>query len=178
MSPAAPSRHGGRVVIGLPPPTSTRPVRPPLPIVLTTLCLYLGAMMARRFARSFGSLAAIFEFIRDYLASQGLDEHHACDLDLVVEELYTNMVKYGGDTVADVAMELDWRAPTIIVRLRDFDVDAFDPRQAPEVDPNRPIEQRRSGGLGIHFVRQIADRIDYKQPDRRSTITVTKRLTS
>ena len=132
-------------------------------------------MMERRFARDVGSLAAIFEFIREFLAAHGIDERHAWDLDLVVEELFTNLVKYGRGREA-ISIELDRRDLDAIVRLRDFDVDAFDPRLAPEVDQGRPLEERRSGGLGIHFVRQIADHIDYEYRERRSTITVTKRL--
>ena len=54
----------------------------------------------------------------------------------------------------------------------------FDPNGAPEVDPATPILQRRAGGHGIHLVRRIADRIDYRRDARTNTITVTKRLPS
>ena len=44
------------------------------------------------------------------------------------------------------------------------------------MDIHQPIEQRRRGGLGLHFVREIADRLEYDWTDRVSTITVTKRI--
>ena len=77
----------------------------------------------------------------------------------------------------DIAIALEWKAPTLTIRLRDFDVEPFDPTQAPAVDITRPISERRAGGLGLHLIRQIADRIEYAYQDRNSTITVTKRLT-
>ena len=66
----------------------------------------------------------------------------------------------------------------LAIRLRDFDVERFDPTQTPPVDTSRPIAERRAGGLGIHLVRQIADRIHYDYQGRDSTITVTKVVSS
>lgn len=132
-------------------------------------------MVERRFPRETASLKAIYAFLRAFLAEHGLDEQHAWDLDVVAEELFTNMVKYGagGDSIA---LALEWAAPTLTLRLRDFDAEPFDPNLAPEVDTSKPILERRAGGLGIHLVRKIADRLDYRREARTNTITVTKRL--
>lgn len=134
-------------------------------------------MVERRFPREIASLEAIYAFLRTFLAEHGIEERHAWDLDVVAEELFSNMVKYGAGRDA-IALGLHWAAPTLTLQLRDFDAEAFDPNRAPEVDPNRPILERRAGGLGIHLVRRIADHIDYRRDDRTNTITVTKRLPS
>lgn len=131
-------------------------------------------MVARTFPRGFGALEAIFAFIREFVADSGLDPEVAYDLDVIAEELFTNMVKYGRGGVREIEIALDWAAPTLAIRLRDFDVERFDPTDAPPVDVSRPIAERHAGGLGIHLVRQIADRIHYDYRGRESTITVTK----
>ena len=38
------------------------------------------------------------------------------------------------------------------VSLTDFGVDRFDPRDAPPVDVDAPLEQRTPGGLGLYLV--------------------------
>lgn len=132
-------------------------------------------MVERRFPREIASLEAIYAFLRSFLREHGIDENHAWDLDVVAEELFSNMIKYGAGRDA-IALGLDWKSPHLTLRLQDFDAEAFNPNQAPEVDPNRPILERRAGGLGIHLVRRIADHIDYQREARTNTITVTKRL--
>jgi anti-sigma regulatory factor (Ser/Thr protein kinase) len=137
-------------------------------------------MVARTFPRSNGALEAIYAFIREFVQRSGLDPEIAYDLDVIAEELFTNMVKYGRGTRREIEIALEWRAPTLAIRLRDFDVERWDPTESPPVDTSRPIAERRAGGLGIHLVRQIADRILYNYDDRgrESTITVTKVVNS
>lgn len=134
-------------------------------------------MVERRFPRDLASLESIYAFVRAFLSEHGIDEHHAWELDVVAEELFTNLIKYSPSREA-IAFGLSWTAPTLTLWLRDFDADDFDPNRAPEVDPATPVLQRRAGGLGIHLVRRIADRIDYRRDDRTNTITVTKRLST
>ena len=139
-----------------------------------------GASMKelRRFARDVGALAPIHDFVESFLAAGGIDPEFAFDVDLLIEELFTNMVKYnrGGTEEIEVGLEAD--GTQLRISVRDFGVESFDVTQAPPVDPEMPMSQRRRGGLGLHLVRQIADRVDYEYKDGNSTVTVTKRLES
>ena len=133
-------------------------------------------MAARRFPRSFASLEAIFAFIRERFAAEGLDSERAWDLDLIAEELFTNMVKYSASGSNEVEISLDWAAPVLTMWLREFDVERWDVSKAPAVNAAAPLRERRAGGLGLHLVHQLADRVEYAYENRCSTITVTKRL--
>lgn len=132
-------------------------------------------MAERRFPRNFASLEAIYAFVREFLAQHGIREEHAWNLDLIAEELFTNVVKYGASS-DPVAISLDWQTPDLTMRIRDSGLNGFDPTLAPAVDVGRPIEQRRAGGLGIHLVRTIADRFDFARDQSGSVITIMKRL--
>jgi anti-sigma regulatory factor (Ser/Thr protein kinase) len=132
-------------------------------------------MDERDFPRSFDSLESIYAFVRAFLAQRGLEERHAWDLDLILEELFTNMVKYGPGH-EPIALGLEWRQPNVTLRLRDPGGPGFNPLQAPEVDVSRPILERRAGGLGIHLVRQYADHVEYTRDGGRDTIVITKKL--
>jgi len=132
-------------------------------------------MMERRFPRDLGSLEPMSRFVAGYLDSRGFDPEHGYTVDLIIEELFTNMVRHGkGGPEVDLA--LGGEGKDLIIRLRDYGVEPFDPTAAPEVDVDRPIEERRAGGLGIHLTRKLADTMSYEYRDRCSVITVTKRL--
>lgn len=133
-------------------------------------------MIERRFRREFRSLEPIVSFVNEFLGAHGIREDEAFDVHLIIEELFTNMVKYSRESQEDIAIGLDWVPPVLTVRLRDFDVSAFDVTRHMPRDLDRPIEERRRGGLGLRIVREIADGLDYHWADRVSTITVTKRL--
>jgi anti-sigma regulatory factor (Ser/Thr protein kinase) len=49
---------------------------------------------ARTFGRSFDSLEDIFAFTSEFFGRHGLDRDLLPTVDLIVEELFTNMVKY------------------------------------------------------------------------------------
>lgn len=132
-------------------------------------------MLERRFRRDLGSLGEIVGFVQEFLSLSGVDGEHAFDVELILEELFTNMVKYNRGH-EDIAIALGFEKPVLTMRLRDFGVDRFDPTELAPVDVDRPVEERRAGGLGIHFVRTIADEVLYDYEDRNSTITVRKRL--
>jgi anti-sigma regulatory factor (Ser/Thr protein kinase) len=133
-------------------------------------------MVERRFQRTSASLEAIYAFVREFLASRGIHEEVAFDVDLIVEELFTNMVKYGVGGQPEITIGLGWCSPDLTLRLEDQGAPPFDPGDAPPVDVTRPLDERRAGGLGLHLVRRMADRLEYAYEDGRSRITVTKRV--
>ncbi len=133
-------------------------------------------MVMRRFPRTVGSLEAIVSFVHEFLAERGIDPEHAHNPDLVIEELFTNMVKYGGGQ-ADIAIGLDADPARLTIELRDFGATEWDVTQARPVDVDAPLEQRHPGGLGLHLVQRIAENFRYAYRDHTSIVTVTTRLT-
>ena len=127
------------------------------------------------FPRSFDSLDAMFRLVGDFLAARSLDQELHGPVCFIVEELFTNSVKYASGR-HDMALSLGHTPDKLTVQLTDFDVDAFDPTHAPSVDVDKPPGERQPGGLGLHLVRQMADTLQYEYADRRSTVTFTKSL--
>jgi phosphoserine phosphatase len=130
----------------------------------------------RYFKRGYESLDGIFQFVEDFLAGRSIDPSLKEPVCFIVEELFTNMVKYNPEATRDIALSLGQGGATLTVRLTDFDVAPFDVTRSPAVDITRPLEERAIGGLGLHLVRQMADTIRYEYADGRSTITFTKTL--
>jgi len=132
----------------------------------------------RSFARRIDAIAGIFDFTSAFFGRHGVDRRLLGAVDLALEELFTNMVKYGGGSGADVRIDLATVEGGVEVSLTDFGVEPFDVTQAPDVDIHAPIGERQPGGLGLHLVKRLVDRIgyDYKKESRESRITFRKTL--
>lgn len=132
------------------------------------------------FRRSIEAIERIFEFTSGYFARRGLDPRLLPTVDLVVEELFTNLVKYGAPADPATEIRIDMAAVDggVEVTLTDFGVEPFDVTQAPDADIHRPIDERRPGGLGLHLVRRLVDSwgYEYNGDSRESRIRFRKTL--
>ena len=128
------------------------------------------------FQRSFASLSEIFALTADTFAREGIDARLLPTVDLALEELFTNMVKYSRASDAAVHVSIAPIAEGVEVTLTDYDVEPFDVTNTPDIDITLPIEQRRPGGVGLHLIRRMVDSIeyDYSTEQRRSRITFRK----
>ena len=132
--------------------------------------------MDKKFKRDLNSLDRIFQFINEFSAKTGVDESVVFTINLVVEELFTNMVKYTNENSNEILLQLKKNEDDLIIHLTDFDVDPFDITKTAEVDTKQSLEERSVGGLGIHLVKQMIDKIEYEYKDRQSEIILIKHL--
>jgi len=110
------------------------------------------------------SLAVLVDFVRDFLEAEHLTKDLAFELDLVIEELFTNLVRHGGSE-GDIEVRLERTGDEVQVRLRAAELSPFDPTAVPPVNISAPIEDRRPGGLGIHLVRKLCRQFRYEWHD-------------
>ena len=101
----------------------------------------------------------------------------ALNLNLVLEEVVTNIIFYGYDDKDEheININLSYKDNIIKVQIED-DGREFDPLQAPEPDKEKTIEESKIGGLGIHFVRTIMDDINYLRLGNKNRLTLTKHI--
>jgi anti-sigma regulatory factor (Ser/Thr protein kinase) len=129
-----------------------------------------------QFLRDLGSLDGLFSFVQNFTARNKLGPELEYTLNLVAEELFTNMVKYSPDGDAQIQMRLAISTGRVVLTLVDSGVEPFDPRSTQPRDIDRPTSERRPGGLGVHLVKELVDEFQYDYRDGCSTITVAKRL--
>ena len=96
-------------------------------------------------------------------------------LNLVLEELATNIVRYGykdrPEGIVDVNVVDDGALVTLTLRDNAAEFDPF--KSAPEADLDEPVRTRRVGGLGVHFVKQVATSYTYRRAREENEIVVT-----
>ena len=117
--------------------------------------------------------AAVARWLADQHAPPAADYFAS----LAIEELVTNCIKYGYDDDRDHRIEIELKyAPAELTITVTDDGHRFNPLDRPEPDVNLPVEDRPIGGLGIHLLRKMADRIDYAREDSHNRLTLHKKL--
>ena len=100
------------------------------------------------------------------------------DVLLALEEILSNIIRHSQKGPADVIVVraiLD--GEEIEIQLED-DGPAFDPLEHPPPRLDLPLQQRQTGGLGIHLVRRLMDRVNYERSHGRNCFMMAKKLSN
>ena len=97
---------------------------------------------------------------------------------LMLEELVMNVVSYGlaeDNPVIKLSLSSDEAEARAV--LADNGPE-FNPLEAaPDADVETSVEMREVGGLGVHFVKTIADDVRYERTGGMNVLTIVKRRT-
>ncbi len=101
------------------------------------------------------------------------------EIDLILEELFTNVVNHGfsDDKEHDIKLDLSCTAERLKIRMED-DGKPFDLTAHAAPDTKCALEKRYIGGLGIHLVKHFIDECDYFREDGKNIVILKKYLTS
>ena len=126
-------------------------------------------------------LADLMAFVQRACARAALDPDVAFDVRLATEEVVTNVIEHGyaGDETPGPITVRFRRDPRQVVVTVDDLAPPFDPATIRPADPTAPLEARRIGGLGWHFVTRVMDEVrhEHRHP-RGNRLTLVKRLPS
>jgi anti-sigma regulatory factor (Ser/Thr protein kinase) len=126
-------------------------------------------------ANSIADMAKVADLVDRFGAEHAIPQRAVDNMNVCLDELLNNTISYGysDDKAHEIAVDLsliEGEIPMLIAQVRDDGV-PFDPRQA-----DAPAFDGRVGGLGIHFVRKLMDRIDYARIGNYNVVTITKNL--
>ena len=99
------------------------------------------------------------------------------DINLALDEIITNTINYGyaDDGVHEITVRVRVHDGIVAVDVED-DAKAFDPLSAPKPDINTSLEERAIGGLGIHIVKTLMDRVAYHYEGNRNHLRLEKMI--
>ena len=128
------------------------------------------------FKKDRNELQNIFSFLEEFWAVNSLDEKTRSEIELSVEELFMNMVRHNPHQNSPVQLSVEKHTDKIEVVISDEENIPFDITLTEKVDLDDYIKKEKSGGLGIHLVKELMDDISFKHDNGISTITLTKHL--
>lgn len=110
-------------------------------------------------------------FVFSMADEAGLGKLQTHQLHLIVEEAVANVVNYSGATMMSLSAWLE--GDSIFVSVTDDGV-PFDPTQYPSPNLNVPVEERKIGGLGIHYIHKMSDGVTYRREEGKNILTMRK----
>lgn len=121
------------------------------------------------------AIAPAMEAAEAWLEKQDAPPKVAYFVDLAIEEVVTNCIQYGyGDDLEHtIEIKLTVAEEMLTIQIVDDGL-PFDPLAAPSPDFSIAIHNRTEGGLGIHLLRNLADRVAYNRVDGTNMLTLVK----
>ena len=132
--------------------------------------------MKKKFERSFDHLDQVFDFIFIFTEKHKLDPSTVHSINLAVEEIFTNMIKYNPENIADIQLDLQLHKDDVIIILTDYEEEPFDLTKISVYDLEQPVEKRPVGKLGLHLVKKVMDHIEYSHTNGKTIIKMVKHL--
>lgn len=122
------------------------------------------------------SVALLADRIAALAEEQGWEASLGFQVDLVLEELVQNIVSYGypEGNPGQLLVSITEQAGALLIRIEDDGI-PFDPFALPEPDTEAAIEERRIGGLGVHFSRELTDHHSYRRHNNHNCVELVKR---
>ena len=124
-----------------------------------------------------GELERVAQFIEEISEELGLSRELQMNLNLVLEEMVSNVIFYaypeGTDAEIELMVEDDGKELTFVLSDQGRE---FDPtlKEDADIDVN-PID-REIGGMGILIVKNIMNKVTYQRLDGKNLLTMKKEI--
>ncbi|MEN6469328.1 MAG: ATP-binding protein [Smithella sp.] len=131
-------------------------------------------MLIKQMPARVESLHELLTFIRTEAKKREFSENALNRIDLVVEEALVNVFVHGyaqdqGQVEVRCLISDD---PSLMIEIRDKGV-SFDPLSLADPDVEADISKRKIGGMGVFFIRKMADKVAYRREGDSNVLTMT-----
>ena len=126
------------------------------------------------FCSHVGNLSLLRNYVRQFLGQRQCPEEERDLLILGLDEACTNVIRHAYQNRQDqlICLRLETLAGNsgVRFRLRDYAPDAPDP----STFLGRGLDDLRPGGLGMHFIKRIFDRVYFRRRPDGTELVLTK----
>ncbi|HPI38213.1 MAG TPA: ATP-binding protein [Ignavibacteriaceae bacterium] len=124
------------------------------------------------------NLSRIRKYILDVTGKYGIEQDITDKIILAVDEACTNIIKhaYQSKPDNDIIINAFFKNGKFIINITDFGK-GFNPELIPDPDMPSYLKQRRVGGLGMHLMRTLMDKVEYhSQKDKYNKLVLEKNI--
>jgi len=136
-----------------------------------------GPKLELTIPNSLSENARVKEHFDAFSEHYGIPDKTRLKMHVVLDELLTNIISYAylDDKKHDIGIKVELSADRLKMSLVDDGI-PFNPLGIETPDTNLALEDRQIGGLGIHLVRKMMDRVSYRRRIDKNVITVVEFL--
>jgi sigma-B regulation protein RsbU (phosphoserine phosphatase) len=118
-------------------------------------------------------LSVLTQMLQAFLCPYQMPSDTLYALELSLEEILVNIVSYAydDDESHEIHFKVDVDEDMIAMKSID-DGRTFNPLAAEKMATSNPLVERGEGGLGINFVRQMRDMMEYQRKDDRNVLRI------
>jgi serine/threonine-protein kinase RsbW len=129
-----------------------------------------------RLANQVSEIGRLSEIVNEFAQLHQLTDDALFAINLALEEILINVIKHGyDDTDAhEIAVRFWLSGNNFTAEIADDGV-PFDPLDLPAPDITKPLEERQIGGLGVHLIRNMMDKVEYRRRGDNNILVVTKK---
>ena len=124
-----------------------------------------------------GELERVNRFIEEIGDELGLSIELRMDLNLVIEEMVSNVIFYAypKDVEGEIELEAEYDGNELCFVLSDSGKE-FDPTQKEDANPDINPTEREIGGMGIYIVKNIMNEVSYQRLEGKNLLTMKKNI--
>lgn len=121
-------------------------------------------------------LEQICNFVSEAAEAAGLNETASSRCQLAVDEACTNIIEHGyeGEDRGSIEIVCQPAAGELKITIHDH-APPFDAAAIPEPKLNLDVEDMGVGGLGLYFMRQVMDAVEFSYENGGNTLVLIKR---
>jgi sigma-B regulation protein RsbU (phosphoserine phosphatase) len=136
-----------------------------------------GPKMELRVPNRLSETSSVKEHFDTFSEHYGIPKQVRLKMHVVFDELLTNIISYAYQDKEehDIGIKVELSADRLKVSMVDDGV-PFNPLGLETPDTELPLEEREIGGLGIHLVRKMMDKVSYRRRIDKNVITVVEYL--
>ena len=133
-----------------------------------------GSKVSIAIGNTIAEMAMVVDLVDRFGAANYIPQAISNDLNLCLDELLNNTISYGYDDKArhSIVVTLSLTDGRLVAEIQD-DGKPFDPRKATPT-PKGSLQSRKTGGLGLHFVKTLMDEVGYMRVGRQNVVTIVK----
>ncbi len=107
----------------------------------------------------------------------GLSKKFIFEVNLALDELFTNIISYGFDNTSDhlIKITITPQNKEVCLCIEDDGI-PFNPVDFKSPDLACSVDQCKIGGLGIHIIKKLMDEICYERCGDKNVVTLKKKL--
>ncbi len=130
-----------------------------------------------RIKNQISELERVAQFIEEIGEELHLDMEMQMNLNLVMEEMVSNVIFYaypkGSDSEIELLAKSDGKKLTFVLSDQGKE---FDPTAKEDADPDVNPAEREIGGMGIFIVKNIMNHVTYQRLEGKNLLTMTKNI--